>query len=233
MDNRIKALEVLCILEMGILSIISIKSAAVVIVLSFVFAIRYTYLFICRQNRRKRRKKKKHRSNSNRTLSYDLLVQERVSKQISNTVSKEAETSLTKDEIFERSFLQQDIPFSDIDLLSGEEFESVIYNRLKSMGYVVYFTPTSQDYGADLIIQTEKGSIVVQCKRYKSTHSVGVSAVQEVLGAIVYYHAQVAVVVTNAMFTENAKKLARTSKNVVLWDREYLKKNFGFVETVI
>lgn len=226
MDNKKKALEIFCIIEMGCVSVCSIKVAAIVIIVCFLYSIRYTYLYWKRHKvYRQRRSTASRKSARKKQFSYNVLVQE------SATKKRDADNgtiSMTKDELFEKSFLQEDIPLTAIDRITGEEFETIMYNRLKSLGYVVLYTPTSHDYGADLIIETEKGAIVVQCKRY--SNSIGIGAVQEVLGAMIYYHAQLALVVTNSTFTENAKTLARTSQKVVLWDRDYLKKNLGFTD---
>lgn len=65
--------------------------------------------------------------------------------------------------------------------------------------------------GADLIAVDAQGrKIVIQCKR--NGKPVGVTAVQEVLGAKHFYRANEAWVVTNSTFTVAAKKLARSSK---------------------
>lgn len=106
-----------------------------------------------------------------------------------------------------------------IDKLSGEEFEDYLFNLFKNLGYEVESTPASNDYGADLIITKSNEKIVVQAKRYSSP--VGISAVQEVIGAKNYYNANKCLVVTNNYFTPNAIELAKCN-NVELWDRDIL-----------
>lgn len=106
-----------------------------------------------------------------------------------------------------------------IDKLSGEEFEDYLFNLFKSLGYDVESTPASNDYGADLIISKGQERAVVQAKRYNN--SVGISAIQEIIGAKNYYQANKCMVVTNNYFTPNAIELAKTN-NVELWDRDKL-----------
>lgn len=106
-----------------------------------------------------------------------------------------------------------------IDNLSGIEFESYLFNLFKNLGYEVENTPASNDYGADLIISKDTERIVVQAKRYNST--VGIAAIQEVIGAKNYYEANKCMVVTNNYFTPNAIELAKAN-NVELWDRKVL-----------
>jgi restriction system protein len=96
--------------------------------------------------------------------------------------------------------------------MSGLEFEVFVRHCLIKNGYPhVETTPSSGDYGADLIVrQNEKPRVIaIQCKR--SATPVGVQAIQEVLGAKNYYRASEAWVVTNADFTLAARKLAQSA----------------------
>jgi restriction system protein len=105
----------------------------------------------------------------------------------------------------------------DIDDMDGYEFENYLSVLFKKLEYEVINTPLSNDFGADLVLDGDsRGRIVVQAKRYSSP--VGVKAVQEINAARDYYRAEVAWVVTNNFFTEQAKRLAE-STNVVLFDR--------------
>jgi restriction system protein len=63
--------------------------------------------------------------------------------------------------------------------------------------------------GADLVVRHEGKVIVIQCKRYAA--AVGVQAVQEVLGARCFYEADEAWVITDSIFTEAARKLAKAA----------------------
>ena len=114
-----------------------------------------------------------------------------------------------------------------IDKMSGLSFEQYLQTHFKKMGYKVKMTEATGDYGADLVLTKRGETTVVQAKRYSK--SVGVAAVQEVIGAMAYYEADRAMVVTNMRFTRNAKNLAEQS-NVELWDRDRLKKEFGAKE---
>lgn len=106
-----------------------------------------------------------------------------------------------------------------IDSMSGEEFEEFLSICFKRLGYQVRATPKSNDFGADLILTKDSRKTVVQAKRYRG--KVGSAAVQEVVGAIKYYGAQEAIVITNSQFTASARELARPN-GVILWGREQL-----------
>jgi restriction system protein len=83
------------------------------------------------------------------------------------------------------------------------------------LGYQVELTPTTGDYGADLLLLKQGEHVAVQAKCY--TGSVGVSAVQEALSGMAYYQCQSAWVVTTGNFTPNAVELSKKS-NVRLID---------------
>lgn len=107
----------------------------------------------------------------------------------------------------------------EVDKMSGEDFERFLGELFKRRGFKVSYTATSGDYGADLILKDGQDVIAVQAKRYSST--VGVKAVQEIIGAVKMYNATEAWVVTNSHFTRQAEKLADIN-DVYLIDREEL-----------
>jgi restriction system protein len=114
---------------------------------------------------------------------------------------------------------------ADIDQMSGEEFEELLKYHFQEQGYKAQLTPKSHDYGADLVLKNGYGeTIVVQAKRYGST--VGIKAIQEVIGARSYYNAQRAIVFTNNYFSNSAEQLAETS-GVELYDRSELTQFIG------
>jgi restriction system protein len=108
----------------------------------------------------------------------------------------------------------------EIDKMGGIEFEIFLEHVLGKMGYSVFRTPPSNDYGVDLIL-TGKGekTVAVQAKRTKG--SIGNKVIQMVEGGRSYYKCDSALVITTSRFTRNAVKMAK-SINVELWDRDRL-----------
>jgi len=98
---------------------------------------------------------------------------------------------------------------SDLDQLTGVEFEYFLAGLYRSQGFKTEVTPTTGDYGADLILSKDGQRIAVQAKRYIG--SVGVSAVQEALSGQAYYQCQTSWVITTGTFTANALELAKKS----------------------
>ncbi|MBX4272206.1 restriction endonuclease [Clostridium estertheticum] len=105
------------------------------------------------------------------------------------------------------------------DKMSGEEFEKFLLVHFQKLGYKGETTPKTNDYGADLVLIKNGEKIVVQAKRWAS--KVGIGAVQQIVGAKMYYKATKCIVVTNNYFTPNAINLA-SSSSVELWDRTKL-----------
>lgn len=120
------------------------------------------------------------------------------------------------------------LDIQSIDVLSGVEFEELMFHVFKNMGFKVSRTNKSHDYGADLILEINRIKIVLQCKMYYG-HNVGISAVQEVYSSLKYYGASLGGVVTNSYFTKSAINLSATT-NVLLWDRNNLIKLLKFKE---
>ena len=85
------------------------------------------------------------------------------------------------------------ITISYVDRISGTDFEKLLKNLFKKMGYHVIHTPLSHDQGADLILEKEGTRFVVQAKNW--TANVGNSAVQEIVPAVKHYQAHKAIVI--------------------------------------
>lgn len=89
---------------------------------------------------------------------------------------------------------------------SGIEFEKNVEKLFASCGYKASRTPSSGDFGADVI--AEKGDLryAVQCKHH--ARPVGIKAVQEAATARRYHKCDFAVVVSDSGFTPAAQELA-------------------------
>ena len=98
---------------------------------------------------------------------------------------------------------------------SGVAFKNACAQFLQKEGFNnIRLTPITGNQGID-ILATKKGLLYgFQCKEF--TSPVGNRAVQEVLAGKVYYNCDMAVVLTNSIFTKSAEELASKS-NVVLW----------------
>ena len=111
--------------------------------------------------------------------------------------------------------------FTDIDAMTGFEFEDFIVDLFTKLGYVVEKKKRSREQGLDLLLLKHGERIAVQAKRNK--RPIGNKGVQEANAARMYYSCQRAIVVTNSVFTKPAKQLAARCY-VELWDREVLKE---------
>lgn len=116
---------------------------------------------------------------------------------------------------------------SEIDIMDGFQFEHYLVELFKSEGYSAVRTSDSGDFGADVILKKDGKKIVVQAKRYRN--NVGIKAVQEVIGALNFYKAEEAWVVSNSEYTKAAKQLAQES-NVKLVNRTELIERMSLLE---
>lgn len=93
----------------------------------------------------------------------------------------------------------------------GEETENNAYQMLLNRGYNVKKTPTSSDYGVDLIITDESGKkTAIQVKNNKETKSrTGVHAVMEVFSGGHYYDCDSFAIMSFTGYTDNAIKMAK------------------------
>lgn len=115
---------------------------------------------------------------------------------------------------------KQLIQISEVDRMDGNSFEYFCKNLLQADGFRdIRVTKQSGDYGADIIAKKDDIRYVIQCKRYSG--NVGEDAIQEVYASKKVYNAEVAVVLTNSYFTNQAIVLA-SHNSVHLWNRDKL-----------
>ncbi len=119
---------------------------------------------------------------------------------------------------------QSRIIISDIDLMSGQEFEQFVSSLFNELGYETSVTKTSGDQGIDVVATKGTTVIAIQAKCYSKP--VGNHAIMEAVAGAKYYNATKTMVVTNNVFTKSARELAQVN-NVVLWDRAILKEKMN------
>jgi len=102
---------------------------------------------------------------------------------------------------------------------NGLDFEVEVQNFFAERGLPIFETPQSHDYGADLILYFNGTKIAIQCKDYSTP--VGISAVQEVIGAVKHYEVDVGMVITKNGFTAPARKLAASNGVILIGDNLY------------
>ncbi len=115
------------------------------------------------------------------------------------------------------------ISITDIDRMSGHEFEDYLYVLLVGLGYDdTCLTKKSRDFGADLLFRDQSDQeTVVQAKRI--TEKMGLDAVQEIYAAKAYYEAQKAIVITTAEnISEPCKKLAAATHVSIVKRKELI-----------
>ncbi len=105
----------------------------------------------------------------------------------------------------------------------GIKYEEYCMTLLEAKGYTdISGTKTSGDQGIDIVAFRDNVKFGFQCKYYSSP--VGNHAVQEAFAGAKFYGCNVAVVITNSVFTDAAKGLANNT-GVVLWEKIEMKSS--------
>ena len=117
----------------------------------------------------------------------------------------------------------EDTNATEIQSLSGVEFENLCLRLLQKMDFSVSTTSISGDGGIDLIAISDKpmfkGKYIIQCKRYKDT--VGVAFVRDLYGVVTDEKANKGILITTGHFSSSAINFAE-DKNIELIDGDEL-----------
>lgn len=128
-------------------------------------------------------------------------------------IHAEPALSTTPPEKPDNSALSDSELLTKIRSLSPRSFEYYTAEVFKRLGYKTFVTPQHRDNGIDVILHKSGTVSYIQCKKYINK-TVGVGEVRDFYGAIVDKLADgVAIFVTTNIFTEDAKKFVRGSKN--------------------
>lgn len=168
------------------------------------------------------------------------LLSNRVKKMSEKVNQLSFQKALLEDEIEELTIKKNnlmlyenisDISIEYIDnLTSGIDFEKCFSSILKALEYTdIKITSGTGDFGIDVLAKKEDVLYGFQCKLYSKP--VGNNAIQQAYSGKKHYNCNVAIVVTNSTFTRQAKEQARELQ-VVLWDRNNLKKKIEDIQTL-
>ncbi|GMK40565.1 hypothetical protein PCCS19_36210 [Paenibacillus sp. CCS19] len=112
-----------------------------------------------------------------------------------------------------------------IHTMDGYDFERLITQLLKKMGFSVEMTSLSGDGGVDIIAYSSsfifKGKYLIQCKRWNN--AVGEPAVRDLYGVVLSEQANKGILITNSTFSNKAIAFA-SGKNLELIDGTALMK---------
>jgi hypothetical protein len=88
-----------------------------------------------------------------------------------------------------------------------DEFESLVCDVYRKLGYEVRATPYVGDGGIDAFLSKDGKRFVVQCKRVRT--AVGEPVVRDLFGAMHHVHSDGAIVVTTGSISDQARRWAR------------------------
>ncbi|MGH7197070.1 MAG: restriction endonuclease [Candidatus Saccharimonadales bacterium] len=107
------------------------------------------------------------------------------------------------------------------------KYEEYIRKLLHARGFSAKRTRGSGDYGVDVIASKEGKTFAIQCKLFN--RPVGTKAVQEIVSGRIFYRTDYAVVVSDNLFTNAAKTLARRSDVILTHHKNLLHKLEGLI----
>jgi len=103
--------------------------------------------------------------------------------------------------------------------LSGHEFESLIEQLVRKMGFIIEERKLTADGGVDILAVSStpifEGKYVIQCKRYSS--SVGEPILRDLYGVVHSLNANKGILITTSNFTKSAINFAK-NKQIELID---------------
>ncbi len=101
--------------------------------------------------------------------------------------------------------------------LSSRQFEELIADILKDLGFDVELTKATRDGGRDIIasIRNTVSTFLayIECKRYSSDNKVGVGIIREVAGVHYIRKPSKSMIVTSSFFTQDAVNEAKIMEN--------------------
>jgi len=101
------------------------------------------------------------------------------------------------------------------------EFEKFVCELFRKMGYNAESTPSTGDYGVDVVAQKDGNTVAIQVKKYKEGNNVGAQTIQQTLGAMWKVKADQSILITTSGFTVYAQEQAREAP-IELWDKRTL-----------
>lgn len=114
---------------------------------------------------------------------------------------------------------KEDFSINDVDLMSGDEFETFIQRLLGRIYYTDPIIGEDKNH-ADMIINDKNGPIIVQINRY--SHLVTYDRIKGLRNYMSKYDSKKGVIISNDYFSNLIVDLA-IENNIVLWDRHILK----------
>lgn len=125
---------------------------------------------------------------------------------------------------------------TDINSLSGVEFEKVCQQLVENMGFETETTKASGDGGIDLIAYNHQpllsGKYIIQCKRYSG--SVGEPIIRDLYGVVMSERANKGILMTTGYFTKSAISFAEGKPIELIAGKEVqellIKYNIGIVK---
>ncbi len=108
-------------------------------------------------------------------------------------------------------------------------FEAIVAELLAGFGWEVSLTPPARDGGYDILgLSTDSSGLqtswLVECKRYRTGHKVGVEIARQLLGVKTHIGVPNALLVTSSSFTAGVREISSARHDLHLVDRATMLK---------
>ncbi len=91
--------------------------------------------------------------------------------------------------------------------INWREFETLVSEIYKKLGYQVYETPEGADGGVDIVLKKDGQKALVQCKHWR-TKKIGVKTIRELYGVMISENANKGIVMCSGSYTKDAYSFA-------------------------
>lgn len=103
-----------------------------------------------------------------------------------------------------------------IEKMKPREFEYFCSELYRSLGYKTKLTPSTNDYGRDIILKKDGKIIFVECKHYNKNNLIGREICQKLLGSMNMFNADAGIIITTSDFHRNAIEVSTMVGNLQL-----------------
>lgn len=146
-------------------------------------------------------------------VARDLMFQS-VEKEKRDKIRKDAQTLVAGQAA---RYVEQNIKsLTHLRQINPRDFEDVIGEMYRRLGYQVKQTPYSNDKGKDLILKKNGKIYLVECKRYSEDNTVGREQLQKFFAAIYQESADMGFFVTTSTFKSTAIEYAKEMGRIEL-----------------
>lgn len=229
-----------CVFLVGVLSWFTGENyTSICFIVSIIGFILY-YILYSKLNEYKKQKKDVHINESHeRYIENERIInsinkqyeerQQKVFERIVVYPNKIKQVNSNENNIKSKNELYKKYDKKDIDNINDWRlFEKFVSGCFKEQGYNTILTSSTNDGGKDIIVEKNGIKFYIECKYWKTEHTIGREQIQKLAGAAMMDGVKNAIFITTSNYNTNAleaaKALNRNGFNIELWNTDRLLK---------